>query len=468
MTLTARTSRLRSGSASLIALVSVGIAIPTTVMAPASSAAPPSTPSALCNTAGKGGLITFPNTTTVRHVFTNAAAAEQFIAPNRDLTGVNVLLVGGGGGGGGGYSQSSNTISGGGGGGGGGQVVSTTLNFTKNVSYTVVVGDGGAGGTGSNAGTGSRGSPGIATSVAHAGGTATAAGGGGGGGAGGVANPATSRNGGSVTGGSGGGGAGWPASTGGPGSGGTGTRAGGAGQNSGTGRGAGGGGAGANGGVAIGGAGVQPAAPFNGTTYAGGGGGGGLTQANNGGSGGGGIGRPGSQNGDPGSTAAGVAGGGGGAGGNITTTGAGTTGGKGARGTVIIQYARTNACLTVTPTTPSSILPTLSWSPAPTVTPFTIASWTVLYSESPTGPWGVFANGGTAAQVSLSIQSTASARFASASACTSGQALNSGWTCRFTRGVPSGTIYFSVFARLTGGGVTKLSAPSAPVALSVG
>jgi hypothetical protein len=135
---------------------------------------------------------------------------------------------------------------------------------------------------------------------------------------------------------------------------------------------------------------------------------------------------------------------------------------------VIIQYARTNACLTVTPTTPTSSLPTLSWSPAPSVTPFTIASWTVLYATSPSGPWGVFANGGTASQLTLRIQSSATTRFPDASSCTAGQIVSSGWTCRFTRGIPSGTVYFAVFARLSGGGVTKISSASAAVPLSVG
>ncbi|MDQ5975789.1 MAG: hypothetical protein QG661_2998, partial [Actinomycetota bacterium] len=90
------------------------------------------------------------------------------------------------------------------------------------------------------------------------------------------------------------------------------------------------------------------------------------------------------------------------------------------------------------------------------------------------GPWGVFANGGTAAQLSMSIQANATTRFASTSACTSGQAGSSGWTCRFSGGglgagvAPSGTVYFRVFARLTGGGTTKLSAVSAPITLSAG
>jgi hypothetical protein len=36
------------------------------------------------------------------------------------------------------------------------------------------------------------------------------------------------------------------------------------------------------------------------------------------------------------------------------------------------------------------------------------------------------------------------------------------------RGVALGTVYFRVFARLTGGGTTKLSAVSAPITLSAG
>jgi len=65
--------------------------------------------------------------------------ASTWTAP-AGITSIDYLIVGGGGGSGGGYDT------GGGGGGGGGMVLSGTTSVTPGTTYTVVVGDGGAGG----------------------------------------------------------------------------------------------------------------------------------------------------------------------------------------------------------------------------------------------------------------------------------------------------------------------------------
>ena len=63
----------------------------------------------------------------------------QWVAPLR-TTRVSYLLVGGGGGSGGGYDT------GGGGGGGGGMVLIDTTDVIPGATFTIIVGDGGAGG----------------------------------------------------------------------------------------------------------------------------------------------------------------------------------------------------------------------------------------------------------------------------------------------------------------------------------
>lgn len=77
--------------------------------------------------------------TTTRVLFTTVGSHTWDAPPG--VTSVNYLIVGGGGGSGGGYNT------GGGGGGGGGMVRIGVLDVTPGTTYTIVVGDGGAGGT---------------------------------------------------------------------------------------------------------------------------------------------------------------------------------------------------------------------------------------------------------------------------------------------------------------------------------
>lgn len=76
--------------------------------------------------------------TTIRVLFTSVGSHTWDAPPG--VTSVNYLIVGGGGGSGGGYNT------GGGGGGGGGMVRIGVLDVTPGTTYTIVVGDGGAGG----------------------------------------------------------------------------------------------------------------------------------------------------------------------------------------------------------------------------------------------------------------------------------------------------------------------------------
>lgn len=228
------------------------------------------------------------------------------------------------------YSIAYLVVSGGGGGasgggGAGGLTAVASLTVTPLTNYSIVVGSGGAFGTGnSTAGTDGGVSSGFGTSTV-------------GGGGGGTFSNTAGNNG--RSGGSGGGAGGSDTGQAGAGSGGAGTAgqgfAGGAGVALNTFQGRGGGGGagavGANASGSTGGAGGVGYTWLNGTTYAGGGGGGGGTGAA-GGSGGGGNGGNSSATG--GAATANTGGGGGGGGAQIVTNG-----GNGGSGVVIIRYA---------------------------------------------------------------------------------------------------------------------------------
>ena len=264
--------------------------------------------------------------------------------PNQKTPYVEYLVVAGGGGGGGG---SGNVI---GGGGGAGGLLQGLLPITLSTSYSVTIGNGGAGNT--TAGTSGQNS--VFGSV-------TAIGGGGGG----YYNVV------GISGGSGGGG-GQPASSslsGGNGLSGQGNTGG-----SSTQAGAGGGGAGTvglnsstSGTGGNGGAGIASSINGTVTTYAGGGGGGGNTAVGSGGVGGGGAG------GNNANGTVGTANTGGGGGGSFNATG-----GTGGSGIAIISYPDTYNAPTAFGGANS---PTASTSGSGSIAPLNTSSW--IYYNAP-------------------------------------------------------------------------------------
>jgi len=269
----------------------------------------------------------------------SAVTATPFIPPP---TSIDYLVIGGGGGGGNG-SPLSNA----GGGGAGGFRSATSVSITSGVTYTITVGNGGAGGS-SGGDSSIAGSP-ITESPSGAGTNTYKAYGGGRGG-----NAAPNNAG--ANGGSGGGGAGGPISAGGTGNtpstspaqgsnGGASTQA----PNYGGGGGGGAGGAGATGTTSNGGSASTSAISGSTVYYAGGGGGVSDTGAGLGG----GTSTT-SQKGGAGNGGPGVAGGtgspnsGGGGGGGSGGSGGSFPGGAGGSGVVIISYGDTFAPATTT------------------------------------------------------------------------------------------------------------------------
>jgi hypothetical protein len=286
----------------------------------------------------------------------NSTLSTKNTSLSGDLITVEMLLVGGGGGGGSA------------GGGAGGYNYQSTFIFKKNVTYTVIVGNGGAGMQGAFTASSPNGERGGDTSITSTGFSLYAYGGGwgiggyfdpkrpgsGASGGGGVSSSATDHLGGEPITGQG--------------------NAGGDANISGTAlAGAGGGGAGAVGGNSVsatvagsGGIGLQNSITGTATYYCGGGGGGssGAGTAGNGGAGGGGGGSStaggtgGSNGGQNGTNTVGGNGGtnsgGGGGGMKVSTTG--TNAGNGGSGIAVIKYPTGYAAATTTGTVTYSIL----------------------------------------------------------------------------------------------------------------
>lgn len=444
-------------------------------MAPASPAgAFPEVPN-FCNawTTGASNVV-FANSYR-RFTFTSDGT---FTTPNTIPMPVKMFIMGGGGGGGAGG------ISAAGGGGGGGaalEYLEAAVSLEANTTYTITIGQGGAGSTSLT----ERGESGTSSIVAG-GSQHFEATGGAGGGSGDAS--ASTGNSGTIY-------SGMPAgsSAGGAGAynnsvqtGGTGATSGG---NGGTGQagsgnaaqqlvrrtGGGGGGAspgnGSNGSNTKGGNGGSGEANSDATntsvTYGGGGGGGGRTTHSTGGNGGGGAGGidsadPAVYNGADANTTGGVAGGGGGGGANSATI-ALTEGGDGARGTVIIAYKDNYTCPRGAPTgTPgitgviASNTAVLSWT-APTtfVSPQAVASYTVVYYlPGGTSSGNIYAKGGPVTPRTINISG------ATEEDC---QALNAAWDCSPMSLAGVTGVTFKVFAKTTSGGVGKLTAASPSV-----
>lgn len=466
MTRGARALTWRRASALVAVTGCAGVLL---VMTPASPAgAFPEVPN-YCNgwSSGASGVVVASSFR--RFTFT---ADGTFTTPNTTSMPVRMLIVGGGGGGGAGE------LNRGGGGGGAGAVLEyldTAVSLEPGTTYTITVGQGGAG----SASLTQRGASGTSTIVA--GGSQHFEATGGGGGASGDASVGTGAAGtlysGMPAGSSGGGGAGFDTVTHAGGTGATGAGNGGLGQ-AGTAaqlnrrNGGGGGGASpANGGNGStggsGGAGGSGEANGDATgasvTYASGGGGGGRSGAGGGGNGGGGAGGSGSAAGSDANTTGGTAGGGGGGGGNGTSAGI-TAGGDGARGTVVIAHRVNYSCPSTAPSGTPGITGTiaggnavLSWNaPGGFLTPQAVASFTVVYYlPGGTSSGNIYAKGGPVTPRTINISG------ATYEDC---EALNQNWDCAESLSLAGETgVTFKVFARTTVGGVGKFTAASPSV-----
>ena len=281
---------------------------------------------------------------------------------------IDYLVVAGGGGGAGGTSFNTSGNVGGGGGGAGGLLAGTAVPLTSEATYTINIGNGGAGAPWAGSGNSIAGTSGSDSSITGTGINATAIGGGGGGSGKGNHNSAGLLG---LPGGSGGG-SGFLTTQGGAGTVGQGNNGGygGSGSNDGSGGGGGAGAVGSNGTYqgappyyypgGAGGAGLQNS--ITGVTptpyYAGGGGGGSLydspTYQGPGGDGGSAIGGSGGRSSTnssySGTAGAANTGSGGGGGCRAFTT---NVGGAGSSGVIILRYTTSDASYTTTGTAPT-------------------------------------------------------------------------------------------------------------------